>query len=1130
MEYRLLGPLEVLRDGEALNLGAPKQRVVLAALLADRGRAISSDRLIDAVWGDNPPASALTSLQAYISNLRRILRDGGQASAIVRQPPGYLLHRDETRVDAEEFRRMTAVARDSCARGDWSAGAEAARAALAMWRGPVLSDVEDAEWVRQLATDLDEERFACREALVTALAGIGETSAAVAVAQELREEHPFRDQAAWLAMMALQHARRPAEALEVYRTHLRHLDDELGLEPGADLRDLQVAILSQSTALDVWPKAAAMPASRDAARAGGGAPLDLVDALVGRELEIGVVDEMLKAVASSGAGQLILTGPAGIGKSRLALEAARRMESRGGRVIWTRCIEEEGEPAWWPLREVARSLGADPDEILQPPDDAGADGARFVVYERFLGLVKDALQDRPLFVVVDDAQWSDATSLRCLAYLVGALSGHRFGLVLTVRTGEAGPETQQLLGAVGRGPGARHLAVAPLAADEVAELVASVCGERPGDSEAIVLTHRTAGNPLYVSEYARLPADERRRGTIPVAVRSVLGRRISRLDDSVLGVLRVAAVVGETIDPHLLASVTGLDLDAVMDALDLAADEHIIGFSPGADGYAFAHGMLRDEVLDGISGPRRQRLHARISAAIGPEATGDQLTRRAQHLMAALPLADAVEAVEACAAVARAAEASWNSDSAAEWWEAASRALALVPSGRPVEQYDADDLLVARVEALARAGRGQTVLDTVEAGLMDAARQGRTAAIGRLAGGLLRMAGIWPWVSYGEDPAPLLMRLAEVEPAAAADPAAHVRLLAALAVGTYYDGDRSNPERFAGRAMEIAEGLGDPDVVADAVLGLVLSQTGLASRAREILALIDRLDSLGHTQARLDGVIGHDVRSLAMMQLGDLEGVERAVRLGSAGADLLRLPVVRLQLRCMEATLAQWRGAFDEASRLRKMAWLMHTETELYEGHVPESARLPLMWDLGRMADYDPELPDSVAQDTADRFPWAAAGAAARGDKARAARLVAAKLALPAPELWPTSGTVTVTAHVVADLALAEHVDVMLDQLAPFAGQIALLGQLGAVGPVDLARARLEAVAGRRDRALDLLAGADALAERTGAKPSLLRCRLLRAELDPPGAARAAALATIATDAEALGMTSVAASARTLIV
>lgn len=1127
MEYRLLGPLEVLRDGEALNLGTPKQRVVLAALLAERGRAISSDRLVDVVWGDSPPASALTSLHAYISNLRRILRDGGQASAIVRQPPGYLLHRDETPMDAEEFRRLTAVARDCCARGDWSAGAEAARAALALWRGPVLSDVEDAEWVRQIAIDLDEERFSCREALVTALAGIGDTSGAVAIAQELREEHPFRDQAAWLAMMALFRARRPAEALEVYSSHLRTLDEELGLEPGADLRDLQVAILSQSPTLDEWPKAVVLPTSAVAAEEG--ASRDVADVLVGRELEIAVIDEALEALMSASARQLVLTGPAGIGKSRLALETAHRMEGRGGRVIWTRCIEEEGEPAWWPLREVARSLGADPDAVLQPPGDVGADGARFVVYERFLGLMKDALRDGPLMVVVDDAQWSDATSLRCLAYLVGALSGDRFGLVLTVRTGEAEPETQQLLAAVGRGPGARHLAVTPLAAEQVAELVGSVCGERPGHSEAIVLTHRTAGNPLYVSEYARLPADERQRGTIPVAVRSVLGRRISRLDESVLEVLRVAAVVGEMIDPHLLAAVTGLDVDAVMDALDLAADEHIIGMAPGAVGYAFAHGMLRDEILDGISGLRRQRLHARIAAAIGPEATGDQLTRRAQHLMAALPLADALEALEACIAVARAAEASWNSDSAAEWWEAASRALALAPPGRSAEKYDADDLLVARVDALARAGRGQTVLDTVEAGLMDAAREGHTQAIGRLAGGLLRMAGNWPWVAYGEDSGPLKSRLAEIEPIAATDASAHARLLAALAVGSYYDSDPSTRRHVARRALEIAESVGDPDVVADALLGLVLSDTGIASRAGEMLALVDRLDALPHTQSRLDAVIAHDVRSLAMMQLGDVDGVMKHIRLGAAGADLLRLPVVRLQLRGMEATIAQWQGSFAEAARLRELARRMHAETELYDGHVHESSELVLMWELAGMAGYDPELPESVEQDSSDRYPWAAAGAAARGDKERAATLVAGKLASKAPELWPSSGTLTVTAHVVADLQMTEYVDDMLDRLAPYAGQIALLGQLGALAPVDLARARLEAVAGRRDRALELLAEASALSERTGGKPSSLRCQLVQAELDPPGPGRNAALATIAADAETLGMTSLAASARMLI-
>ena len=1129
MEYRLLGPLEVLRDGEALNLGAPKQRVVLAVLLANRGRVVSSDRLIDAVWGDTPPASPLTSLQAYISNLRRILRDVGYASPIVRQSPGYLLHSDGTPHDAEEFRRLTTVAHDLAGRGEWRACVDSARAALALWRGPVLSDVEDAEWVRQLAVELDEERYSCREVLATALSGLGEASAAVAVAQELRDEHQFRDHAAWLAMMTLYRARRAVEALEVYRGHVQTLDEELGLEPGAELRDLQVAILGQSPALDEWPTSAVAPESAAAPGTPDSARHDLTDTLVGRDLELEVIDSMLEAVSSSHARQVVLTGPAGIGKSRLALEAARRMENRGGRVIWTRCLEEEGGPAWWPLREVARSLNVDPDVVLLPPADTGADGARFVVYERFLELLTSAMQESPVMVVVDDAQWSDATSLRCLAYLAGALGGHKFGLVMTVRAGEAPSETQHLLAAVGRGHAARHLEVPPLGAAEVAELVASVCGERPADDDAIVLTHRTAGNPLYVSEYARLPADERRRGTIPVAVRSVLGRRISRLDDSVLVVLRVAAVVGESIDPHLLAAVTGRDVDAVMDALDLAADEHIIGVSPGAAGYAFAHGMLRDEILDGISALRRQRLHARIAAAIGAEATGDQLTRRAQHLMAALPLADAVEAVEACIAVARAAEVSWNSDSAAEWWEAASKALALAPPGPLAEQHDADDLLVARVDALARAGRGQTVLDTVEAGLLDAAREGRTQAIGRLAGGLLRMAGNWPWVSYGEDSGPLLMRLAEIEPIVADDASAHARVLAALAVGTYYDSDPATPRQLGRRAMEIAESVGDPDLLADALLGLILSETGIASLASETLARVDRLDALPHTQSRLDAVIAHDVRTLAMVQLGDIDGVVKHIRLGAAGADLLRLPVVRLQLRLMEAAVAQWHGAFAEAVRLRTLARLMHAETELYDGHVHESAELMMMWELGGMAAYDPELAESVEQDSSDRYPWAAAAAAARGDKERAEALVAGRLSSKAPELWPSSGTLTVTAHVVADLALVEHVETMLEKLAPYAGQIGVLGQLGTVSPVDLARARLEAVAGRRDRALELLAAATELAERTDGKPSSLRCRLLRAELDPPSAARVAVLQKIATEADTLGMKSVAASARALI-
>ena len=132
--------------------------------------------------------------------------------------------------------------------------------------------------------------------------------------------------------------------------------------------------------------------------------------------------------------------------------------------------------------------------------------------------------------------------------------------------------------------------------------------------------------------------------------------------------------------------------------------------------------------------------------------------------------------VEACRAAARVAEERWSSEAAAEWWAEALRVYDLQPTGD-----DRDELLVAQVAALARAGRGQTVLNVIDAALLDAARAGRARTVGRLASSLLRSAGAWPWPTYGDDPGPLLERLQSLEPFVAGDPVAHASLLAAVA-------------------------------------------------------------------------------------------------------------------------------------------------------------------------------------------------------------------------------------------------------------------------------------------------------------------------------------------------------------
>ena len=241
---------------------------------------------------------------------------------------------------------------------------------------------------------------------------------------------------------------------------------------------------------------------------------------------------------------LILTGPAGIGKTRFAEECSSRTTSIRGATVWARCPEDDGTPPWWPIRRLVRELGADADFVLTPPTDIDPDEARFAVYERVRTTIEAAAKDALLTVVIDDIQWADPTSLRCLTYLVGAMTSARVWFVSTLRDSEVGPAVRKFEEAVLHGEGNRTMIVPALAQGEVATLARCVSGDTLDDAEARTLAERTGGNPLFVSEYARLPRNERLGDGIPVAVRSVLGRRLAAVEPAVLQDLRVAAVIG----------------------------------------------------------------------------------------------------------------------------------------------------------------------------------------------------------------------------------------------------------------------------------------------------------------------------------------------------------------------------------------------------------------------------------------------------------------------------------------------------------------------------------------------------------------------------------------------------------
>ena len=248
MEFRLLGPVDALRDGRPVALGGAKPRALLALLLLHANELVSRDRLIDALWGDRPPGTAGHSLDVQASRLRKAFEPD---ELLVTRTGGYVLEVEPEQIDARRFERLLEEGRRANAAGDPSAALAALEAALGLWRGDALGDLAYEEFARAEADRLDELRLVATEERIDAELALGHHERLVPELEALVAKHPLRERVPAQLMLALYRSGRQAEALRVYSETRRRLVDELGIEPSPRLRDLEQAILNQDPALDL---------------------------------------------------------------------------------------------------------------------------------------------------------------------------------------------------------------------------------------------------------------------------------------------------------------------------------------------------------------------------------------------------------------------------------------------------------------------------------------------------------------------------------------------------------------------------------------------------------------------------------------------------------------------------------------------------------------------------------------------------------------------------------------------------------------------------------------------------------------------------------------------------------------
>jgi len=627
LAVRLLGPVEADVDGTPADLGSPKQRGLLALLAIEPGRVVSAERLIGELWGEDAADNSLSTLQVYVSRLRRALGPGTDDPVVVRRAPGYVLDLPPAAVDTQAFDRLLTAATEKADVAPREA-LTLVDEALRLVRGPVLGDVVDrlGDVARTEAQRLEERVLTARELRLELQLASGEAASAATEAAALAAELPLRERVHAILVLALYRNGRQAEALAAYDQVRARLADDLGVDPGPELRHLHAQVLRQDPALAGPPVAVPMrtPAAAEAP------PVVRREQapLIGRDAEL---DQLLRAAADARAGHgglVAIVGEAGIGKTRLVRELADRCAADGMLVAWGATPEEHTGA---PLAPWRRILAALPDSPSRRDLRAG-DG----LVSEWVAEIVAAAATQPMLVVVEDASWADPASLAVLNALAQECAD-RPVLLLVTRRPDPSPEWTEVAGRLARLPHLR-LDLGTLPEEAASAVISSRLQRSRSASTCAAVAARADGNPLFLVELARLldqsPDDVAEPDVdVPASVRDLMLARVQQLSPEARALLDVAAVAGREAPLSVVATVVGLSPLAFDEALDeTTAAGVLVEAGDSHPLVRFPHALLRDTVYAELRPRHRARWHGEIARALVAAHVHDP-ERLAGHLL-----------------------------------------------------------------------------------------------------------------------------------------------------------------------------------------------------------------------------------------------------------------------------------------------------------------------------------------------------------------------------------------------------------------------------------------------------------------------------------------------------------------
>src|SRR5689334_17328237 len=475
--------------------------------------------------------------------------------------------------------------------------------------------------------------------------------------------------------------------------------------------------------------------------------------LVGRRLAIDALRSAVDAALRGAGGVVLLAGEAGMGKTALAADAVAYAKTRGAAAVWGTCWEGDGAPGFWPWIQVVRALvpeGGDEGEAVlaeltgvteERGGGLGDESAiRFRTYDLTATYLRSRAAQGPLVVILDDLHWADVSSLRLLVFLARQLHDAAALVIGTYRDVEmtAGDHPARPLLAELAGQ-AELIRLTGLAADEVGQLIEKVCGEPPQAPLIRAVHDRTAGNPFFAQQIARLlaaqgvPLDRALVTGIPPVVGDVLARRLARLPGTVVDLLAVASVVGRRFPVAMVAAIAGAPAELAVPLADSAVRAAVLEQDePGH--LRFSHDLFRDVLYGGLPAARRSALHLSVAGLLeqrtGAAATAAEI---AYHRSVAWPLGDRDRGVTALIGAAREATARTAFDEAAAHL---GRAIEIAGGAMAVDLM----VLCEYGDALRRAGYGEDAQATLLGAAARARATGDRALLARAAFGAHRVA------------------------------------------------------------------------------------------------------------------------------------------------------------------------------------------------------------------------------------------------------------------------------------------------------------------------------------------------------------------------------------------------------